>query len=291
MDYRNVELLINGTWRPGGAGETLDVVNPATEEIIGHVAVATPADLDEALHAAQAGFRVWSGMSNHERAGVLRRAAALLRERAAPIARLLTTEQGKPLRQAELEVLAGVEVIEWFAEEARRTYGLLIPARRPGVLQFTLKEAVGPVAAFAPWNFPINQCVRKLAAGLAAGCSFVLKGPEDTPASPAELVRCFEEAGVPPGVINLVYGDPPAISGHLIPSPVIRKVSFTGSTAVGRQIAALSSSHLKRITMELGGNAGIRDRPVDRRGRLLRSPRRDHADRGMSGPGQEGNRT
>ncbi|MDD9739804.1 NAD-dependent succinate-semialdehyde dehydrogenase [Marinovum sp. SP66] len=257
MTYPNVQLFIDGAWRSGGSGEVIDVVNPATEEIIGKVASATAEDLDAALEAAQAGFQDWSAVSAHARSAILRDAAQILRDRVNRISEILTLEQGKPLRQAKLEVLAGAEMIEWCAEEARRSYGMVIPARSPGVLQMTLREPVGPVAAFAPWNFPINQCVRKLAAGLAAGCSFVLKGPEDTPGSPAELVRAFVDAGVPANTINLVYGDPPKISGHLIPHPVIRKVSFTGSTQVGRQIGALAANHMKRITMELGGHAPV----------------------------------
>ena len=257
MTYSDVQLYIGGAWRPGGAGDTIDVVNPATEKVIGNVASATHADLEAALEAAQLGFDDWSRRSVHERSAILRKAAHLLGERAERIAEILTLEQGKPLRQAKSEVLAGVEMIEWCAEEARRTYGLVIPARSPGVFQVTLKEPIGPVAAFAPWNFPINQCVRKLAAGLAAGCSFVLKGPEDTPGSPAELVRAFVDAGVPGAAINLVFGDPPLISGHLIPHPVVRKVSFTGSTEVGRHLGAVAASHMKRITMELGGHAPV----------------------------------
>lgn len=257
MTYPDTKLFIGGTWRAGRTGETIAVLNPATEEEIGNVASATAADLDEALEAVQAGFQEWSNQSAYNRAVILRKAARLLEERADRIAEILTIEQGKPLQQAKLEVLAGAEFIEWCAEEARRTYGMVIPARGPNVLQMTLRSPVGPVAAFAPWNFPINQCVRKLAAGLAAGCSFVMKAPEDTPASPAEIVRVFVDAGVPGHAINLVYGDPPAISGHLIPHPVIRKISFTGSTEVGRQLGAMAASHMKLATMELGGHAPV----------------------------------
>ena len=227
MSYSDVQLFIGGKWGPGGEGLAMDVLNPATEQMIGKVAVATKSDLDAALESAQLGFEEWGAMSAYTRSNILRNAAIILRERADMIAGILTLEQGKPLAQAKAEVLAGAEFIEWSAEEARRTYGLVIPARNAEVLQLTLREPVGPVAAFAPWNFPINQCVRKLAAGLAAGCSFVLKGPEDTPGSPAELVRAFVDAGVPGNTINLVYGDPPMISGHLIPHRVIRKISFT----------------------------------------------------------------
>jgi len=166
-------------------------------------------------------------------------------------------EQGKPLAEAKQEVLAGADIIDWFAEEARRAYGRVIPARSEGVYQLVIKEPVGPVAAFTPWNFPINQVVRKLSGALAAGCSIIVKAPEETPASPAELIRAFADAGVPAGVINLVYGNPADISSYLIPHPVIRKVSFTGSVAVGKQLAALAGTHMKRSTMELGGHAPV----------------------------------
>src|SRR6195256_606654 len=185
----------------------------------------------------------------------MRKAAVLLRSRADTIAPYLTQEQGKPLPEAKGEVLAGADVIDWFAEEARRTYGRVIPARAEGIYQFVVNEPVGPVAAFTPWNFPINQVVRKLSCALAAGCSIIVKTPEETPASPAELIRCFADAVVPAGVINLVYGVPSEISESLIPHPIIRKMSFTGSTAVGKRLAAIAGLHMKRVTMELGGHA------------------------------------
>ncbi len=185
---------------------------------------------------------------------------------------MLTLEQGKPLAEAKGEVMAGADVIDWFAEEARRAYGRVIPARAEGVYQLVIKEPVGPVAAFTPWNFPINQVVRKLSAGLAAGCSIIVKAPEETPASPAELIRAFADAGVPAGVINLVYGVPSEISEYLIPHPIIRKMSFTGSTVVGKQLAALAGAHMKRVTMELGGHAPaivFDDADIDTASKLL----------------------
>jgi succinate-semialdehyde dehydrogenase/glutarate-semialdehyde dehydrogenase len=187
----------------------------------------------------------------------MRKAAHLFRERADAIAPTLTMEQGKPLAEAKGEALAGADVIDWFAEEARRAYGRVIPARAEGVYQLVIKEPVGPVAAFTPWNFPINQVVRKLSAALAAGCSIIVKAPEETPASPAELIRAFADAGVPSGVIGLVYGNPADISSYLVPHPVIRKMSFTGSVAVGKQLAALAGTYMKRTTMELGGHAPV----------------------------------
>jgi succinate-semialdehyde dehydrogenase / glutarate-semialdehyde dehydrogenase len=248
------------------------VVNPATGEKIGTIPHAATSDLDRALAAADKGFKVWRKVSAFDRSKVMRKAADILRERADKIATLLTMEQGKPLAEAKGEVLAGADVIDWFAEEARRAYGRVIPARAEGVYQLVIKEPVGPVAAFTPWNFPINQVVRKLSAGLAAGCSIIVKAPEETPASPAELIRAFADAGVPAGVINLVYGIPSEISEYLIPHPIIRKMSFTGSTVIGKQLAALAGAHMKRVTMELGGHAPaivFDDADIDAASRML----------------------
>jgi succinate-semialdehyde dehydrogenase/glutarate-semialdehyde dehydrogenase len=270
--YPEVQLYVDGAWTKSAAGRFLDVMNPSTGEPVGKVAHADKADLDRALEAADQGFRAWRKVSAFDRSKVMRKAANLLRERADAIAPLLTMEQGKPLPEAKGEVLAGADVIDWFAEEARRTYGRVIPARAEGVYQLVVKEPVGPVAAFTPWNFPINQVVRKLSCALAAGCSIIVKAPEETPASPAELIRCFADAGVPAGVMNLVYGVPSEISEYLIPHPIIRKMSFTGSTAIGKQLAAIAGAHMKRVTMELGGHAPaivFDDADVDTASRLL----------------------
>ncbi|HEY1722047.1 MAG TPA: NAD-dependent succinate-semialdehyde dehydrogenase [Magnetospirillaceae bacterium] len=253
--YADVQLFLDGAWSKGSGGAAIDVINPATGSKIGVVASATTADLDKALAAADRSFKTWSRVSAFERYGIMRQAAVILRSRADAIARIMTLEQGKPLSQSRGEALSGADLIDWFAEEGRRAYGRLVPSRADGIQQMVVKTPVGPVAAFTPWNFPINQAVRKISGALAAGCSIILKGPEDTPASCAELVRAFADAGVPAGVINLVFGDPGAISSYLIPHPVIRKVSFTGSTRVGKQLAALAGEHMKRITMELGGHA------------------------------------
>jgi len=253
--YTDVSLHIDGAWTAAAAGRTLTVLNPATGEPLGTVAHAERADLDRALEAAEKGFRVWKKVSAFERGKVMRKAAGLIRERTDMIARLMTQEQGKPLAEAKGELGVAADVIEWFAEEARRAYGRVIPARAEGVYQLVVKEPVGPVAAFTPWNFPINQAVRKISAALAAGCSVILKGPEETPASCAELVRAYVDAGLPVGAVQLVYGIPAEISEYLIPHPVIKKISFTGSTAIGKQLAALAGLHMKRVTMELGGHA------------------------------------
>jgi succinate-semialdehyde dehydrogenase / glutarate-semialdehyde dehydrogenase len=270
--YDNVQLFIAGTWRPARAGGTLPVVNPATQAVLGTVAHAEIADLEEALEAASNGFASMRNVAAFDRSKLLRTAAAHLRERVESIAPILTQEQGKPIEEARLEIRTGADILEWFAEEARRTYGRVIPARTPGVRWWVDKEPVGPVAAFTPWNFPVAQAARKLGAALAAGCSVILKGPEETPGSNAALVRALGDAGLPAGAVNLVFGVPAVISQYLIPHPVIRKVSFTGSTAVGKQLAALAGAHMKRVTMELGGHAPViifDDTDIERSSKIL----------------------
>lgn len=255
--YPDVLLFIDGEWTAGSDGAVLSVTNPADGARIGSVAKAGTADLDRAAAAAARGFAIWRDTPAFNRAEILRRAAAVLRRDADATARLMSLEQGKPVGEALGEVQRGAEFIEWMAGEAQRTYGRIIPARARDILQLATKEPVGPVAAFTPWNFPINQMVRKVAGALAAGCSIVVKGPEETPASCAELIRAFAEAGVPAGAVNLVFGTPAEISEYLIPHPVIRKVSFTGSTVVGKHLAALAGRHMKPVTMELGGHAPV----------------------------------
>jgi succinate-semialdehyde dehydrogenase/glutarate-semialdehyde dehydrogenase len=257
MNYPNTQLLIGGQWQDSIDGRTLPVYNPATGAEIGRVAHAGIPDLDRALEAAQRGFEIWRYTPALERQKVMRRAAALMRERSDSIANVLTREQGKPLAEARLETLAAADIIEWFADEGMRVYGRIVPSRNLSTRQMVLKDPVGPVAAFTPWNFPINQAVRKVAAALATGCSILVKAAEDTPAAPAELIRAFVDAGVPAGVVGLVYGNPAEISNYLISHPVIRKVTFTGSTVVGKQLAALAGHHMKRVTMELGGHAPV----------------------------------
>lgn len=270
--YSNIELFIDGRWRPASGRQTLPVLNPATGQPIGTVAHAQQDDLEAAAEAARRSFAVIRHLPAMERAAILRRAAALLRERVNEIAPLMTQEQGKPLLESRTEVNTSADILDWFAEEARRTYGRVIPARVSGVRQWVDKEPVGPVAAFTPWNFPISQAARKLGPALAVGCSVVLKGAEETPASIAALVRALQDAGVPAGALNLLFGDPAQISGYLIPHPAIRKVSFTGSASVGKQLAALAGAHMKRVTMELGGHAPVivfNDADIERSTRLL----------------------
>ncbi|HEU5272894.1 MAG TPA: NAD-dependent succinate-semialdehyde dehydrogenase [Xanthobacteraceae bacterium] len=270
--YSDVQLFIDGAWRPAASGKTLTVLNPATGEAIGKVAHAEKADLDLALAAAQKGFAAWRKVPAFERYKIMRKAADVLRANANEIATKMTMEQGKPLVEAKGETLAGADVIDWFAEEARRAYGRTIPPRADGVYQLEIKEPVGPVAAFTPWNFPINQAVRKCSAALAAGCSIIIKGPEETPAACAGLIDAYAKAGVPAGAVNLVFGVPGDISSYLIPHPVIRKISFTGSTAVGKHLAQLAGAHMKRVTMELGGHAPaivFADADVDAAAKIL----------------------
>jgi succinate-semialdehyde dehydrogenase / glutarate-semialdehyde dehydrogenase len=255
MTYSDVSLMIDGAWTKGAGGRTIPVINPATEEVIGQVAHAEKSDLDRALAAADKGFRQWRKVSAYERYKIMRKAADLMRQRLDEIATIMTLEQGKPLYEAKIETNLAADIIDWMAEEGRRTYGRIVPARAENVYQLVIKEPVGPVAAFTPWNFPINQVVRKASAALATGCSIIIKGPEDTPGSCAQLIKAFVDAGVPAGVIQLVYGVPSEISAYLIPHPIIKKVTFTGSTPVGKQLAALAGAHMKRVTMELGGHA------------------------------------
>ena len=248
-------LFIDGRWTAGSGTRRGQIYDPATGSAIGEVPFAETADLDEALAAAARAFPKWRATSAFERYTIIRKAASLLRERAEMVARKITAEQGKPLFEARIEATMAADHIDWNAEEARRAYGRLIPSRGPDITQTVILEPVGPVAGFSPWNFPVTQLVRKIAAALSAGCTIIAKAPEETPASTMELVRCFEDAGVPAGVVNLVFGVPAEISEHLIASDVIRKVSFTGSVPVGRHLSQLAGKHLKRTTMELGGHS------------------------------------
>ena len=256
IKYPDTQLFLNGEWRDALAKESLEIINPATEEVIGKVSHARKEDLDIALTAAEKAFNSWKNVSAYERSKILRKAADIVRSKADEIATLMTLEQGKPLIEAKMETMGAADSIDWYAEEGRRAYGRIIPSRAPqGVYQFVFKEAVGVVAAFTPWNFPLNQVVKKVAAAFAAGCTAIVKGPEETPASVAELIKAFDEAGMPKGSINLVYGIPAEISEYLIAHPIVRKVTFTGSTAVGKLLASLAGKHMKRVTMELGGHS------------------------------------
>ena len=255
--YQDVQLFIDGAWCDAAAGENLAVVNPATNETIGKVAHARIPDLDRALAAAERGMAVWRRTPPLERGKVMAKAAALLRERGDHIARMMSLEQGKTVAEARGEVERAAEATDWMGGETQRIYGRTIQGRSFNLTQMVIKDPIGVVAAFTPWNFPVNQIVRKVAGALGAGCAIVVKGPEEAPLSCAELVRAFADAGVPAGALNLVYGTPAEISEYLVPHPVIRKISFTGSTVVGKHLAALAGEHMKVATMELGGHAPV----------------------------------
>ena len=257
MTYPQLSLYIDGEFIQGGGRREQDIINPATHEVIGKLPHATREDLDRALAAAARAFQSWKKTSPTERSKVLRKVAELARERAQDIGRAMTMDQGKPLAESVGEVVACSEHAEWHAEECRRIYGRVIPSRNDSVRQMVLREPVGVCAAFTPWNFPFNQAIRKVAAAIGAGCTMVLKGPEDTPSAVVALARLFHDAGLPAGVLNLVWGVPAEVSEHLIESPIVRKISFTGSVPVGKMLAAKAAGLMKRSTMELGGHAPV----------------------------------
>ena len=256
--YHSPRMLIGGDWIADGGAGTMPVHNPASEAKLGDCPKASAEQLDQALAAAEEAFPKWAATPGAQRHKILSHAAQLLRERAPDIARVVTLEMGKPHAQALAETLGAADLIDFLGEEAKRQGGRLVPVRSPNRLQQRVtQEPIGPAMLFTPWNFPVNLPAKKLAGALAAGCSCILKPAETTPASAQLLVECFTDAGVPAGAINLVFGDPAMISQHLITAPATRKVSFTGSTAVGRQLGALAAQGLKRFTAELGGHAPV----------------------------------
>ncbi|WP_076866065.1 NAD-dependent succinate-semialdehyde dehydrogenase [Bradyrhizobium mercantei] len=254
--YTDLELFIDGKWRGGSEGKTAEIQNPATHEVIGHLPLATIADLNEALSSTERGFEIWRSIAPARRCAILQKTASLIRERAARIAEILTLEQGKPFAEAKGEVFKAAEIVDWGAQEGRRTYGRTVPSEE-SIRLYTIQEPVGPVAAFSPWNFPAISPTRKLAGALAAGCSVILKASEQVPGAAVEIVRAFVEAGVPDGAINLIFGDPAQISSHLLESQVIRKLTFTGSVPVGKHLAGLAARNMKTSTMELGGHSPV----------------------------------
>lgn len=253
MNYPEIELYIGGHWRRASGGP---IINPADESVLGTVPHATRADLDDALDAAAKGFAVWRNTAPNTRAQIILRAAALIRARSDDMARAMTLEQGKPLDQARLEILRGCDIIEWDATEGMRLYGRVIPAG-PGLQHAVHRQPIGPVAAFSPWNFPMSSPARKVAGALSSGCSIILKASEETPAGALQLVRAFHDAGLPAGVLNLVFGDPAEISSYLVPSPAIRLITFTGSVPVGKHLASMAGQHMKPAIMELGGHGPV----------------------------------
>jgi succinate-semialdehyde dehydrogenase/glutarate-semialdehyde dehydrogenase len=270
--YEELSLYIDGEFIQGGGRVEQAVHDPATGDTLGQLPHANRADLDRALASAQRAFQQWRNVSPLDRGAILRKVGELSRQRAKEIGRNITLDQGKPLAEALGEVLRCADHCDWHAEECRRIYGRVIPSRLPNVRQMVLREPIGVCAAFTPWNFPYNQAIRKIAAAIAAGCTIIIKGPEDSPSAVVAIARLFHEAGLPPGVLNVVWGVPHEISEYLIASPIVRKVSFTGSVPVGKQLAALAGTHMKRITMELGGHSPVivcEDADVERAATML----------------------
>ena len=254
--YEQPLFLIDGTWRERGEERPIDVVNPSTGQTLASMPSAGARDLAEALASASGAQAAWRRQPPQERCALLLRAAALIRERVTAIATTMSLEQGKPLSESRSEVVRAAELIEWAAEEGRRLYGVTIPAP-PDIRYLTFQEPIGVVAAFTPWNFPAVAPARKVGSSLAAGCCCILKPSELTPGTAVAMVRAFVDAGLPKGVINLVLGEPRPISTALIESPVVRKVTFTGSVPVGRQLAELAARHMKPCLMELGGHSPV----------------------------------
>jgi succinate-semialdehyde dehydrogenase/glutarate-semialdehyde dehydrogenase len=252
--YPNIKLFINGQWRERDGD--IPIINPCNEQVLGALPQATRRDLDDALDAAEKGFRVWRQMSPARRQQIIEDASRLARESRDHIAHAMTLEQGKPIIQSRLEVDRGCDILEWDATEGRRTYGRVIPTE-PGMRFMVTREPIGVVAAFSPWNFPFSSPARKIGGALAAGCSIIIKASEETPAGAMMLVQAFADAGIPDGVINLVYGRPAEISDYLIPHPTVRMITFTGSVAVGKRLAEIAGRHMKPTIMELGGHAPV----------------------------------
>jgi succinate-semialdehyde dehydrogenase/glutarate-semialdehyde dehydrogenase len=253
--YPKIGLFIGGKWIYDRE-PWLEVRNPSTENVLAPVPKATEDDLANALQAAARGFALWRDTAPHERAGIILKAVGLLRERTDDIAKILTLENGKHLADARAEIERCGNFYEWDAAQSLRTFGLIVPGE-PRMQKFILRQPIGPVVAFTPWNVPMSSAARKTSAALASGCSVILKAAEETPGTACALVKCFEDAGLPPGVLNLVFGDPAQISATLIASPVSRLVTFTGSTSVGKHLTQLAAQAMKPVLMELGGNAPV----------------------------------
>lgn len=255
--YPTLQLFIAGEWINAGKRETTPVLNPATEEVLGHLPHATSEDLDQALAAAEKGFAEWRAFLPEQRGAVLRKAADIMRGRSEEMALVASLESGKPIKQCRIEVAMSVGIFDWYAEEGRRAYGRVLTQRQAGSRMYVVKEPIGPVAAFAPWNFPLGNPARKLGASLGAGCSCIMKPAEETPGAALLMARALQEAGVPDGVFSLVFGVPAEVSAYLLASPIIRKMSFTGSIPVGKQLMKLAADNMTRTTMELGGHAPV----------------------------------
>src|SRR6202790_1438370 len=255
--YTDLALYIDGKWVGGNGRKGEEVLNPATEKPLAHLPHASKADLDEALAAAKKGFALWRATSAYDRAKIMRKAADLIRERHDAISKILVQEQGKVYVEARGEVITSADIIDWYAEEGRRSYGRIVPGRAKGTRQLVVTEPVGIVAAFTPWNFPVLTPARKIGGALAAGCALILKASEETPGACVEVVRCFADAGLPNGVLNLLFGVPAEVSEYLLAKDAVRKISFTGSIPVGKHLAALAAKGMKRTPMAVGGHSPV----------------------------------
>ena len=264
-EYPGGRLLIDGEWIGTDQRERIPVENPANKQTIGYAPVATKADIEKALASSARAYQEWRQTDPHHRAAIITKAAQLLRERAEPIARMMTLENGKHLGDSRGEVLFTADVMDSMAQDAAHVFGEVLPVAA-GQRTLVVKEPIGPIAAFTTWNYPVTVPARKISAALAAGCTVIIKPAEETPASTTALVEAFMDAGLPAGVVNMLYGDPAQISSALIESPVTRKVSFTGSTPVGKHLAQLAGAQAKPIMLELGGHAPVLifdDAPVE----------------------------
>ncbi len=255
--YPELTMTIDGEGVTAAGRRREPVINPATEQTLGLLPYATAADLDRALESAQRAFALWKDVPARNRASILKRGAELMRNRIDTIARVLTLEEGKTFAEARGEVSVSADVIEWYAEEGRRAYGRVIPGAIPGMRQVVVSEPVGVALAITPWNFPALTPCRKIGGALAAGCSLILKASEETPGTAIEIARALHDAGLPPGVLNIVFGDAAAVCAHLMASPIVRKLSFTGSVPVGKRLLAAAATNLQRTTLELGGHAPV----------------------------------
>ena len=257
MYQEKIELLINGRWCQGSEGKSQPLINPATEEILAEVPHASESDLEEALLSSAEGFKIWRGTTAIDRQTIMEKAARLMEDRTDEISKTLTMEMGKPLPESKIEMDFVIAVTRWYAEEGKRAYGRLVPSRVPGARQMVMKEPVGPSCAFVAWNFPGTNVIRKVAGALGAGCSMLIKPSEETPGTAVAIARRFQDAGLPPGVLNIVFGIPDEVSRHVLGSWIPRKMSFTGSVPVGKHLQKLAAETMKRCTMELGGHSPV----------------------------------
>ena len=253
--YEKFGQFIDGKWMKASGGETYEVINPANEEILGHASKASPEDVEKALKSAQQGLEVWKKTTPWQRSYILRRIADKMREKQDVLAKWMTLEMGKPLNEAKGEVNGAADIFEWNAEETKRIYGQTVESRFEDTRVHVYYQPVGVVAALVPWNFPLVLSSRKISTGLAAGCSVIVKPDVITPGVVMELVEICRECGVPPGVINLLSGDPPSIAQKLISSDIIKKISITGSSRVGKLILKQAADKVQRVTMELSGHS------------------------------------